>query len=130
MRAGRSIAAAAHCSTPLVVRASLPRTFLTLGVFVELGLVSGGIYLLIEVSLYPLEAGQAAVICAGVLLALATILLFYLVNPKRSKALAKDDEVRDEDRMLEITLTAYGEAVKARQRAELAMEEDALPGPM
>ena len=47
----RSDSAVAHCKTPLVVRASLLRTFWSLGVFVELGLIFCGVYLLAEASL-------------------------------------------------------------------------------
>ena len=77
-----------------------------------------------------MEADQTAVIGAGALLALGTTLLFYLKGPRRFLALAKEDEARSEERVLESPLTAYGEAGQARRRAELAMEEDGLPGPM
>ena len=89
-----------------------------------------GVYLLVGVLKSPLDADQSAVIFAGVLLALATILLFYMLSPKRFEALARDDEARSEEPLLELPLTAYGEAVQARQRAEQSLEEDLLPGPM
>ncbi len=128
MRVGRVMAA--NNSTPLVVRASLPRTFWSLGLFAEASLMFAGIYMLTEELKRPLEANQTALICAGVLLSLATILLFYLIGPKRFHSLAKEEEPLSESRILESPLTAYGEQIKARQRAEQEMEKDLLPGPM
>jgi hypothetical protein len=58
-----------------VVRASLPRTIWTLGVFAEASLCFVGFYLLLGVLKDPLEVDQAPVIFAGVGLALATVLL-------------------------------------------------------
>ena len=130
MRVRRSLMTAVHHGTPLVVRASLPRTFLGIGIFAEVGPLFAGVYLLSEALRRPLEA-QAAVIGAGVLLSLATVLLFYLVRPKRFAALAKKDGPNGEERQLESPLTLYGELVQARQRATKALEEtDRLPGPM
>jgi len=54
----------------------------------------------------PLEAQQGAGISAGVLLSLATILLFDLVRPKRFNALAKQEEANGEERRLKTPLTA------------------------
>jgi hypothetical protein len=131
MRAARSTMTITHHATPLVVRASLPRTFWGLGIVAEAGLISPGVYLLLGAALKsPLEADQMAVICAGVLLALATVLLFYMLSPKRFEALARNDDARSDEPPLEIPLTAYGEALQARQRAEQALEEELLPGPM
>jgi predicted cation transporter len=130
MRGARSMMAVHH-GTPLVVRASLPRTFLGLGIFVVGCLVFTGMYLLSEALKRPLEARQEAVITAGVLLALATILLFYLVRPKRRDALASEEERGVELSSLESQLTLFGESVQARQRAEQDLEQaDQLPGPM
>src|SRR5271154_7119478 len=78
--------------TPLIVRASLPRTFWTLGIFVEASLLFGGLYLLAEVALQPLEANQVSILSAGVILALAVILLVYLVRPWRKAALARMED--------------------------------------
>jgi hypothetical protein len=132
MRVVRLLAEPAHQSTPLVVRASLPRTFLGLGIFAEVGLVFVGIYLLMEEMKRPLEADPSSVIGAGVLLALATILFFYLVSAKRFEQLSKEDDVGGEDKPPESPLTAYGESLQARLRAEriLEEEEETLPGPM
>jgi hypothetical protein len=132
MRVMRLAEANTHQSTPLVVRASLPRTFLGLGIFAEAGLVFTGVYILMEEMKRPLEADPSSVIGAGVLLALATILLFYLVGVKRFEHLSKEDDIGGEEKLPATSLTAFGEAVQTRLRAErvLEEEEDALPGPM
>ncbi len=101
------------------------------GLFVEGSLLFAGIYLLSEVLKRPLAAQQTAVNDGGVLLSLATVLLFYLVWPKRHEALAREDDASVEERRLEPPLTVYGESVKARQRAEESMvDATRLPGPM
>jgi type VI protein secretion system component VasK len=116
--------------TPLIVRASLPRTFWTLGIFVEASLLFGGLYLLAEVTLQPLEASQVSILSAGVILALAAILLVYLVRPWRKAALARmEDSLQAAP--AEPPLTAFGEAVRTRQEAERVLcETEKLPGPM
>lgn len=116
--------------TPLVVRASLPRTFLSMGLFVEVGLLCCGTYLLIQMVRRPLETDNTAIIGAGVLLALATVLLFYLVRPKTREALASREQRYQEEFRMESTLTAYGEALETRRKAEEAMAKEDLPGPM
>lgn len=63
---------------PLVVRGSLPRVFLDLGVFLEAGLLFCGSYLLTDAMLQPLDAGTFSVVGGGMFLGLATVLLFYL----------------------------------------------------
>ena len=118
--------------TPLVVRGSLPRTFRTLALVTEISLVFCGAYLLINVIERPLEADQPSVIGAGVMLALASTLLFYMVWPLRREAMAQRETRRSTDiNPLESILTTYGETI-ARQRAQQALLEDAedLPGPM
>jgi hypothetical protein len=105
MRSGRWMAAA-HDNTPLVVRGSLPRTFWTLGIFAEASLAFAGIYLLVEALKRPLEADQAGIIIAGVLLSLATVLLFYLIGPNRFEELAKAELRSSEERLPESPLTA------------------------
>ena len=130
MRAGRSIITARH-GVPLVVRASLPRTFLGLGIFVEGCLIFTGAYLLLECLRSPLEARPEAVISAGVLLSLATMLLFYLVGPKGSRALAREDDAPSGQGNVEVPLTVFGESVQSRRKAEQAMVQgERLPGPM
>jgi len=130
MRMMRMMTMAPRHGTPLVVRASLPRTFRSLGVFTEAALFFCGGYLLLQVMRNPLETGEAAIIAAGLILALASVLLFYLVRPGLNEALAQADESEGEERRLEAPLTAYGEAMQALKKAERALDKDELPGPM
>jgi hypothetical protein len=60
--------------TPLVVRASLPRTFWILGIFAEASLLFTGFCFLAEATLRPLEASLVSILSAVVILALALIL--------------------------------------------------------
>jgi hypothetical protein len=122
----------AHYKTPLVVRASLPRTFWSLGAFAELGLFSCGIYLLVEASLKPLEADQVSILGAGVILALASVLLFYMVRPHRKEALPRSDASRQSWDSHELPAVSSGDSsIEARREAarELLDNQD-LPGPM
>jgi hypothetical protein len=117
--------------TPLIVRASLPRTFWTLGIFIEASLLFGGLYLLAEVTLQPLEADQVSILSAGVLLAFAVILLVYLIRPWRKAALARMEDSLQPAAVGEPPLTAFGEAIRTRQEAERVLcETEKLPGPM
>jgi hypothetical protein len=123
-----------HETTPLVVRASLPRTFLGLGAFVEAGLLFCGAYLLINAIASPLEANQTAVLAAAATLALALILLFYLAQPMRRQALARSRENRragNRAKRPEVTLTNFGTAIQTRMNAAHALEHKRnLPVPM
>jgi len=132
MRVIRVDSAAAHYRTPLVVRASLPRTFWSLGAFIELALVCCGVYLLAEAGLNPLEADQASVLSAGVILALAIVLLFYMIRPRRKHVLPRAEASRlSRDWADELSHTAHDIAVQARREAEQALQEKKdLPGPM
>ena len=69
--------------TPLVVKGSLPRVFLGLGVFIEVGLLFCGSYLLADAILQPMDAGAFSVVGGGMFLGLATVLLFYLAWPSK-----------------------------------------------
>ena len=132
MRDIRIDSASAPYKTPLVVRASLPRTFWSLGAFVEFGLIFCGIYLLAEASLKPLEADQASIIGAGVMLALASVLLFFMIRPHRKEVLARPDAPRRaRDWQEPPSLAAYRTAVQARREAEHELQDNEdLPGPM
>ena len=131
MRAVRVANSMTHHSTPLVVRASLPKTFRGFGVFAEASLSFLGIYLLIEVLKEPLEADQSTVLLAGVLLSLATILLFYLIGPSRFPALARHDGHHSRGGIrIERSQTLRGDSLQAQQIAEKAIEKERLPGSM
>lgn len=130
MRVERSMMAG-HRETPLVVRASLPRTFRGLGVFVEGCLIFTGAYLLSDVWKSPLEARQESVIGAGVLLSLAAILLFYLARPKWLDALARAEERGADLRRENVTAQEFDEPVQGRSVSKRLLEEtERLPGPM
>ena len=78
--------------TPLVVRGSLPRVFLTLGLFLEVTLLFCGSYLLTDAILQPLEAGTFSVVGGGSFLGLATVLLFYLAWPWKRRSMSRREE--------------------------------------
>ncbi len=124
--------ASTRYSTPLVVRASLPRTFWGLGAFAELGLLSCGIYLLAEASLKPLEADQVSILSASLMLALAGVLLFYMVRPHRHEALMRPDARRRSSDSVEALPFAVddGSAEARRETAHALLEKRDLPGPM
>ena len=73
-----------HCR-PLVVRAGLVRTFGGLVSFLALTLPCSGGYILVDALANPIEAQGVAVIASAFIIALATILLFYLIKPKKGR---------------------------------------------
>ncbi len=71
-------------SKPLVVRASLARTFGGLAGFVVVTFLCAGFYILQEAFANPLnEAGSVALISAAFIITLAGILLFFLIKPRK-----------------------------------------------
>ena len=130
MRTARMETEFNHGRVPLVVRGSLPNTFWSLGMFVEINLCLCGMYLLSEAIREPLAADQVTVLGAGVILALATFLMIYLVRPKWNEMLAERGE--GEARGTSGTaFTAHGELMQTRVDAERVLQEnDNLPGPM
>jgi hypothetical protein len=88
----RIVEAFGHSKTPLVVKASLPRVFLGLGLFTETLLLFCGSYLLAEAIVQPLDAGTFSVVGGGMFLALATVLLFYLAWPGRKRRMSRREE--------------------------------------
>ena len=131
MRTTRMAFAIQGEKTPLIVRASLPRTFWTLGIFAECSLLFAGFYLLVQSTVQPLEADQASVLAAGVILALAATLFVYLVRPWRRAALASLEDSLQSAATGEAPLTAFGEATRLRQEAErVLLTTEHLPGPM
>ena len=83
--------AALRGRTPLVVRGSLPRVFLTMGLFLEVTLLFCGSYLLADSILQPLDAGTFSIVGGGSCLGLATVLLFYLASPWKKKLMSRRD---------------------------------------
>ena len=70
-------------SESLVVRAGLGRTFGSLVGFLAFVLLAGGLYILEDAFAHPMEAQAAGVIFAACVIALATLLLFYLFKPRK-----------------------------------------------
>jgi hypothetical protein len=128
----RTDSVSARYITPLAARASLPRTFRSLSAFAELGLVSCGIYLLAEAGLKPLEADEASILSAGALLALATVLLFYVIRPHRNEALMRPDARRPSPDFHEPSALSAGDrsAETRREAARELLDNQDLPGPM
>ena len=77
MREMKIVQTPGRSKTPLVVRASLPRVFLSLGLFLEVVLLFCGSYLLADAILQPLDAGPVSVVGGGMFLGLATVLFFF-----------------------------------------------------
>src|SRR5258708_40285508 len=76
----------AHPSRSLAVRAGLVSTFGSLAGFVVVTFLCWGLYILADAFAHPIEAGAAAGICAAFIIALAIMLLFFLIKPqKRSR---------------------------------------------
>lgn len=67
----------------LAVRGGLARTFGGLVSFLAVTFLCSGIYILEDAFANPLAAQAAALIAAAFIIALATILLFYLIKPAR-----------------------------------------------
>ena len=114
--------------TPLVVRGSLPRVFLTLGLFLEVTLLFCGSYLLTDAILQPLDAGTFSVVGGGLFLGLATVLLFYLAWPWKKRSMSHHDSA--ETRSLEVLPPPYDAAEKRRQAHWVTEKKEGLLRPM
>jgi hypothetical protein len=75
-------------SKSLAVRAGPARTFGGLAGFVVVTFLCWGLYILADAFAHPLGAGAAAVISAAFIIALAAMLLFFLIKPKRGSLMA------------------------------------------
>jgi hypothetical protein len=71
-----------HAPRSLAVRGGLVRTFGGLATFLVLTFLCSGIYILEDAFADPLAAQAAALIFGAFSIALATILLYYLVKPR------------------------------------------------
>ena len=111
-------------SWPLVVRGGLARTFGSLAGFLVLLFLCVGLYLLRQALEKPLETGDAAVITAGVVIALAAILLFFLVRqltPSRTDRRQSHREPSTADSAEEMPVTAAA-ARNGHPRGNLAYQ--------
>jgi len=74
-------------SKPLVLRGGVGRTFGSLISFLALLFLLTGAYLLGDAFEHPLDAQAVAVLAAALSLALAAILFYYLLKPRKRKFL-------------------------------------------
>jgi hypothetical protein len=129
MREMRIVEASGRSKSPLVVKASLPRVFLGLGLFTEAGLLFCGSYLLTEAIVQPLDEGTFSVVGGGVFLALATVLLFYLAWPGRKRKISQREGRAH--RQIEVRLGEHEEAAQTARHARWATEKKKeLAGPI
>jgi type VI protein secretion system component VasK len=128
MREMRIVEPFGRNNTPLVVKASLPRVFLGLGLFTETLLLFCGSYLLAEAIVQPLDAGTFSVIGGGLLLALATVLLFYLAWPGRKRKMSLRE--KPAHRRAEVLPREHLEAVQTQRQSNWTAEgKKELAGP-
>jgi len=116
------VEAPGRSKTPLIVRASFPRVFLSLGVFLEALLLFCGSYLLADAILQPLDAGTFSVVGGGMFLGLATVLLFYLAWPGKRRSISHQEKNNVEE-ILEVPLKGYGEPVSTRRQSNWVTEK-------
>jgi hypothetical protein len=97
--------------------------------FAEAGLLFCGGYLLAEAMVSPLNAGTASVVGAGLFLALATVLLFYLAWPSYAKSISRREQPTGPH--AEKFANFSGNAVGAHANTRWILEKkEELPGPM
>lgn len=132
MRAARSRHERSGHRIPLVMRARFERTFFGLGLFAAITLFLCGAYLLTEAIRDPLEATEAAVICAGFTLSLASFVLTYLIWPRAKSALVKDQDSPQHGKNVHGgVLTVYGQTLHTNIEAKRWLAESQnLRGPM
>jgi hypothetical protein len=99
----------------LAARGGLARTFGGLATFLVVSFLCSGIYMLEDVFANPIAAQAAALICGAFVIALATILLYYLIRPgtaprrNRQKHELQDAPQPESGFMQELTLSARRE---------------------
>jgi uncharacterized membrane protein YbhN (UPF0104 family) len=69
-------------TTALIVRAGVARTFGSLGGFLATLFLGGGIYLLQEALNDPLRAQAVGLISGAFIIALATMLIYFIFSPR------------------------------------------------
>ena len=121
MRELKNAEAYGRGETPLVVRGSFQRVFLSLGVFMEAGLLFCGSYLLADAILQPLDAGMFSVVGGGLFLGLATVLLFYLAWPGKKRSMSRREE--PVERVSEARIEPYREAAQTHRQTSWVAEK-------
>jgi len=101
-------------SKSLAIRAGLVRTFGSLAGFVVVTFLCWGLYILADAFAHPIEAGAAAVISAAFIIALAAMLLFFLIKPQRRSRTASP--VRSLDSVHPATRPSVKPVARAVQR--------------
>jgi hypothetical protein len=71
-----------HTRGSLAARGGLARTFGSLACFLALSLLGLGVYILVDTFANPIAAQAAAILAAAFIIALASIILFYLFKPR------------------------------------------------
>ncbi len=82
-------------SKSLVFRGGLVHTFGSLAGFIVVTFLCVGLYILEEAFAHPLDAGAAAVITAAFIIALAAMLLIFLLQPGKRIRTANPDRTAD-----------------------------------
>ncbi len=82
-------------SKSLVFRGGLVHTFGSLAGFIVVTFLCVGLYILEEAFAHPLDAGAAAVITAAFIIALAAMLLIFLLQPGKRIRTASPDRFTD-----------------------------------
>lgn len=82
-------ASGGRAQKPLIVRAGLARTFGGLVAFVAITFLCTGIYVLDDALANPMNTSSTAIIAAAFLLTLASVLLFFLINPGKKLQAAR-----------------------------------------
>lgn len=78
----------------LAVRGGLARTFGSLATFLVVTFLCSGIYILEDAVANPLAAQAAALIFGAFIIALATILLYYLIKPGKDPRVIREHHPR------------------------------------
>jgi hypothetical protein len=91
-----------HAPKSLAVRGGLVRTFGGLATFLVLTFLCSGIYILEDTFSDPLAAQAAALIFGAFSIALATILLYYLVKPRGEPRRTRRDRPHPEQEFVDV----------------------------
>jgi hypothetical protein len=70
-----------HVHRNLIARSRPARTFASLAAFVALVFLASGLYLITQPLIDPLSVHDAGIVAGAFVIALASILLFYVVKP-------------------------------------------------
>jgi hypothetical protein len=80
----RRVEAQGRSRRPLAVGFAFARTFGSIVAFLAVLLLVAGVYALVEVIAHPLEGQSSEIIGGAVLITLAAVMMFYLIEPRVS----------------------------------------------